>query len=277
MSLETLTGNEQHFVAYHSVQVRGCYCWEPGMQKSWETLNFLSSKIGLLKQSIGNIVWVIQGDRVNRKTNYTLCGAYIAQSVILLESDDGYRPVYRVDGPLLTNFNFPIPLNEKDWFPLFLKSQANFSLGFNRISEPTIIDALSVFLSPNMAVDSSRSDGEVWDGMEGMPQLVSHLRRERSKTLVEKKKAQVLKMRGNLSCEACGFDFEKTYGSVGNEFCEVHHIIPLSESDEPMQTTLNDLAILCSNCHRMIHRTNPVISVNELAQIIQNQKSCSSC
>ena len=33
------------------------------------------------------------------------------------------------------------------------------------------------------------------------------------------------------TCIACGFDFEKTYGTHGKGFIEVHHIKPLSTYD----------------------------------------------
>jgi predicted HNH restriction endonuclease len=61
---------------------------------------------------------------------------------------------------------------------------------------------------------------------------------------------------GRLRCEVpnCGFDFEATYGQIGKGFIEVHHVRPLSEVDGPTVTRLEDLAIVCANCHAMIHR-----------------------
>lgn len=63
--------------------------------------------------------------------------------------------------------------------------------------------------------------------------------------------------RGKLVCEVpeCGFDFQKTYGEIGREYAQVHHLIPLSKSPkEGRSTKLSDLAIVCANCHAMIHR-----------------------
>jgi hypothetical protein len=89
---------------------------------------------------------------------------------------------------------------------------------------------------------------------EGRRKLVSHLIRERNRGLVERKKRLVLEAAGRLACEVCGFDFRERYSTLGDGFCEVHHRLPLSEAESQVQTRLEDLAIVCANCHRMIHR-----------------------
>lgn len=96
-----------------------------------------------------------------------------------------------------------------------------------------------------------------------------HRARERNRTLVAKKKAAAL-AKGTLSCEVCGFDFENTYGPLGNGFIECHHKQPLSLSGST-STRLGDLALLCSNCHRMAHRGKPWPSVLELARIVRQR------
>lgn len=96
-------------------------------------------------------------------------------------------------------------------------------------------------------VDMSRT------GAEGRRRLVSHLRIERNHALVELKKRSVLSATGGLSCEVCSFDFN-VYGALGSGFCEVHHRRPLSEATSEVHTSLSDLAVICSNCHRMVHR-----------------------
>jgi hypothetical protein len=61
---------------------------------------------------------------------------------------------------------------------------------------------------------------------------------------------------GRLCCEVpgCGFDFEAVYGGLGRRYAQVHHLLPLSSADELRETRLEDLAIVCANCHVMIHR-----------------------
>jgi hypothetical protein len=90
-------------------------------------------------------------------------------------------------------------------------------------------------------------------GTEGHRRLASHLQIERNRSLVEEKKREVLKTTGGLACEVCSFDF-RVYGELGEEFCEVHHLRPLSKNSAEVRTGLSDLAVVCANCHRMIHR-----------------------
>ena len=107
-------------------------------------------------------------------------------------------------------------------------------------------------------------------GKEGNPILVAHLQRERNQALVKKKKNQVLELTGKLSCEVCGFDFKTFFGFIGEGFCEVHHLQPLSKTDGEIKTMLKDLAIVCSNCHRILHRQNPMLTLAQLKKEIKN-------
>jgi len=79
-------------------------------------------------------------------------------------------------------------------------------------------------------------------------------------------------------CQVCDFDFELTYGYWGKEFAEVHHIKPLSElKGEDYQTDpKNDLAVLCANCHRMVHRKKGItLSIKELKLKLEGRKQVS--
>lgn len=87
----------------------------------------------------------------------------------------------------------------------------------------------------------------------GLKAVVSY-RRERDPRLRALKLEAVTSARLPIACEVCGFDFEKTYGERGRGYIEVHHVTPLHISGE-VKTRLEDLVLLCANCHRMIHRT----------------------
>lgn len=73
-----------------------------------------------------------------------------------------------------------------------------------------------------------------------------------------------------LKCAVCGFDFGETYGKAGQNYIEVHHIVPLCEKTEAAKVNPEtDLVCVCSNCHRMIHRRkNIVYSVEELRKLM---------
>ncbi|MDQ0309275.1 5-methylcytosine-specific restriction protein A [Kitasatospora herbaricolor] len=110
-------------------------------------------------------------------------------------------------------------------------------------------------LQPVRPDDEDADDDEV-SAPEGRVLYRRHRTRERSKKLREKKIASVLKKGDPLACEACDFDFAQVYGERGKGYIEVHHVVPLHEAGEST-TKLTDLAVICSNCHRMIHRSAP--------------------
>ncbi len=90
--------------------------------------------------------------------------------------------------------------------------------------------------------------------IEGGVTLVTHLRRERNRQLVLAAKSAFSNTHGRVSCEVCGFDYEKAYGDLGANFIEAHHESPLAERDSASETRLEDLRMVCANCHRMLHR-----------------------
>ena len=108
--------------------------------------------------------------------------------------------------------------------------------------------------TPAGATDESLPEELV--GLEGerLQRLVAHRRREFG--LRKQKIESVLRENGSLSCEVpgCGFDFLRAYGQLGAGYAHVHHLRPLSDYRGQEQTRLSDLAIVCANCHAMIHR-----------------------
>ncbi|UPT67173.1 MAG: HNH endonuclease [Sphingobacteriales bacterium JAD_PAG50586_3] len=83
---------------------------------------------------------------------------------------------------------------------------------------------------------------------EGRVYLISHYARERNREIVNRKKLNALKS-NSLICEVCEFSFQTIYKA---NYIECHHIVPISESGQ-RKTNLDDLALVCSNCHRMLH------------------------
>ncbi len=102
------------------------------------------------------------------------------------------------------------------------------------------------------------------EAQEGQVPVRMHKYRERQPNLARKEKAKVLQETRKLQCEVCGFDFEATYGDLGRGFAECHHIKPLADLKPGQKTWLDDLAIVCANCHRMLHRGKPWMSLEAL-------------
>ena len=71
------------------------------------------------------------------------------------------------------------------------------------------------------------------------------------------------------TCVVCGFDFEKTYGEIGRAFTHVHHVISLSDIKGPyVVDPIKDLRPVCANCHAMIHRTVPALTVEQVRKAV---------
>lgn len=107
---------------------------------------------------------------------------------------------------------------------------------------------------------------------EGRRRLVTHLRIERSATAASQAKRRHLANDPRCSCEACGFSFSDMYGDHGSNYIEAHHRIPLSDLETPKAPVAADFALVCANCHRMLHRTRDLqLTVEELARLIRRR------
>jgi hypothetical protein len=94
-------------------------------------------------------------------------------------------------------------------------------------------------------------------GVEGklLKRLVAHRQRE-LKLRRAKIRIALKKNNGRLVCEVpgCGFDFAKRYGQLGVGYAQVHHRRPLVTSGRHgRKVHVSELAIVCANCHAMIH------------------------
>lgn len=110
-----------------------------------------------------------------------------------------------------------------------------------------------------------------FEAIEGKRVLRIHYRRERSPKLVKMAKQLFRSRHGRLFCEVCSFDFGEAYGEP--EFIEAHHKVPLHRLEPGSVTKISDLAMVCANCHRMLHRITPWRTIEELMEIVQTAKS----
>lgn len=112
--------------------------------------------------------------------------------------------------------------------------------------------AASFFLSvartmPNATPE--KEEHEVYPQFENRQVITSHLQRERSSYLATERKNY-----DDYECQVCGLRFEDDYGTLGEGFAEAHHRIPLHRLNGTIKTRMKDLATVCANCHRMLHR-----------------------
>ena len=95
-----------------------------------------------------------------------------------------------------------------------------------------------------------------------------HRSREHNPKLRSEKKKMFQKKNGYLCCEICRFNFEEAYGELGRGFIEFHHTKPAACLTADEKTRLLDLALVCPNCHAMLHMKEPGLSIEELKSLV---------
>jgi hypothetical protein len=118
-------------------------------------------------------------------------------------------------------------------------------------------------LTENVADDRAPredTDQTYWDisAVEGKRRETLVIQRYREASLRNAKIKQTIHDNGGrLICQVpgCAFDFYEKYGEIGSGYAHVHHLSPLSHAAKKgARTKLDSLAIVCANCHAMIHR-----------------------
>jgi 5-methylcytosine-specific restriction enzyme A len=103
-----------------------------------------------------------------------------------------------------------------------------------------------------------------------------HKRYERNRKIVDEKKSETLATLGHLRCECCEFDFADGYGELGFGYIEAHHRKPVFKMKPGEKTRLSDLALLCSNCHRMIHSRREPLEIGEVRLAVRARRAAQS-
>lgn len=140
-----------------------------------------------------------------------------------------------------------------------------------------LINAITSFVSPGSTDDSLKHlEAEAADvaprySPEGRKRLVTHMRIERNRRFVAEVKAKWFVADPLLRCSVCKMSFVGTYGPVGEGYIEAHHLHPLAGLDGPKPPQPEDLAPVCANCHRMLHR-DAELSIEKLRDMIYQQR-----
>lgn len=81
-----------------------------------------------------------------------------------------------------------------------------------------------------------------------------------------------------LDCVVCGFNFEKVYGALGEDFIHVHHLVPVTSlHGEREIDPVADLVPVCPNCHAMIHQVTPPLEIARLKELLREQSRADPC
>jgi 5-methylcytosine-specific restriction protein A len=132
--------------------------------------------------------------------------------------------------------------------------------------------AIRLNLSVGELPSTPEPDEDEVQADEGTLLYRRHRVRERSAKLRAAKIKKATAGGSPLRCEVCHFDFEATYGNRGAGFMECHHVRPLHEVGTTT-TRVEDLALVCANCHRMIHRREPWPTPGELADLLSHNEA----
>jgi hypothetical protein len=96
-----------------------------------------------------------------------------------------------------------------------------------------------------------------------------HRSRERNSKVIQVAKENFRKLHGRLYCQVCEFDFKDTYGQIGADFIEGHHTIAVKDMPPDYKTKPEEIAMLCANCHRMVHKKRPWLSMAKLSELLR--------
>jgi hypothetical protein len=132
--------------------------------------------------------------------------------------------------------------------------------------EPTTSSLLTEYIRQCRSSGTRRKQSPQLNALEGTFYERLSWQAARSKALREAKIREALrKNTGHLVCEVtgCEFDFLDTYGELGRNFAHVHHRRSLAKR-KASRTTLSDLAIVCANCHAMLHRRGECRSLQSI-------------
>lgn len=107
---------------------------------------------------------------------------------------------------------------------------------------------------------------------EGFTKFSQIKAKTRSRKLVEIARRHY-SLNGKIYCSACNFGFEDFYGEIGRGYIEIHHLRPIFAYEDSLEQNINEalknVAPVCSNCHRMIHRkSNQLLSIPSLQALI---------
>lgn len=168
------------------------------------------------------------------------------------------------DGKNAERRDYFIQVNHSDTVNIYIPNNVSEANDF-------LTELFSLAESRQKADDLDKNMPAIRDGFpEGKLKERLHLARERNAELIRRAKEEASRLNGSLRCMCCGFDFFEKYGELGKGYIEAHHTKPVSELHEDGETTkVEDLALVCSNCHRMLHRRRPWLKMHELVKLLR--------
>ncbi len=129
-------------------------------------------------------------------------------------------------------------------------------------------------------IDASVDDGSEIPEEFGLPpnptvietrKYAYHKKIERNRTATRHAKRH-----HGYRCQACSLNFQERYGELGKSFIEAHHLRAISSLEEGVAVVYDvakDFAVLCSNCHRMIHRSSDPSDLQGFRKLVEDGRA----
>ena len=143
--------------------------------------------------------------------------------------------------------------------------------------ELTLVDDLRSALQAYRALTfrgglDTEPDKEVGGQFE-QPQSLTELRQLRLHCRIERNvtAGNAAKQHHGSRCQACDVDLGELYGRIGQGYIEAHHLRPISTLEEGVIVRYDvaaEFAVLCPNCHRMIHRMEDPSNLYKLRALL---------
>lgn len=106
-------------------------------------------------------------------------------------------------------------------------------------------------------------------GKEGRILVRLHAYKERDRTFAKRVRDHYRRQHGGqLHCEACSMVSEGVYGPNGERCMEAHHKIPIEELQPDSVTPVQEMAMVCANCHRVIHSAKPCLTIDQVKGLL---------
>jgi 5-methylcytosine-specific restriction endonuclease McrA len=90
-------------------------------------------------------------------------------------------------------------------------------------------------------------------------QLAASAFRLRNHVLIEAKRKQ-----SDGKCSVCRFDINERFRGIDKDHLVAHRVKPIGQRNRASKTSLDEIDLLCPNCHAAVHSEDPPLSANEL-------------
>jgi predicted HNH restriction endonuclease len=112
-------------------------------------------------------------------------------------------------------------------------------------------------------LNSTTTPEQILAALEGDTYPAEALFRKRNRALIDAKK-----LKSDGKCSVCGFSFIDQYTGLTNDCLVGHHVKPIGKRKKVTKTTLDDIDLLCPNCHTAVHTKDPPLTAAKLRKML---------